>query len=59
MALKGHHNISFLLHYINFDLREKNIMGVCIHNYLACIHNYLACIHKYLACIHNYLYMYT
>ena len=59
VALKGHHNISFSLHYINFDLREKNIMWVCIHNHLACIHNYLACTHKYLACIHNYLYMYT
>ena len=55
VALKGHHYISFSLHYINFDLCEKNIMWLCIHNYLACIHNYLACIHKYLACIHNYL----
>ena len=66
VALKGHHYISFSLHYINFDLCEKNIMWLCIHNYLACIHNYLACIHKYLACLHNYLaclynylYMYT
>ena len=41
-----------LLHYINFDLCEKNSTWLCIHNYLACIHNYLACIHKY-------LYMYT
>ena len=55
VALKGHHYISFSLHYINFDLCEKNIMWLCIHNYLACKHNYLACIHKYLACIHNYL----
>ena len=55
VALKGHHYISFSLHYINFDLCENNIMWLCIHNYLACIHNYLACIHKYLACIHNYL----
>ena len=59
VALMGHHYISFSLHYINFDLCEKNIMWLCIHDYLACIHNYLACIHKYLACIHNYLYMYT
>ena len=55
VALKGHHYISFSLHYINFDLCEKTIKWLCIHNYLACIHNYLACIHKYLACIHNYL----
>ena len=55
VALKGHHYISFSLHYINFDLCEKNIIWLCIHNYIACIHYYLACIHKYLACIHNYL----
>ena len=55
VALKGHHYISFSLHYINFDLCEKNIMWLCIHNYLACIHDYLACIHKYLACLHNYV----
>ena len=54
VALKGHHYISFSLHYINFDLCEKNIMWLCIHNHLACIHNYLACIHKYLACLHNH-----
>ena len=53
VALKGHHYLSFSLHYINFDLCEKNIMWLCIHNYLACIHKYLACIHNYLACIHN------
>ena len=55
VALKGHHYISFSLHYINFDLCERNIMWLWVHNYLACIHNYLACIHKYLACIHDYL----
>ena len=53
VALKGHHNISFSLHYINFDLREKNIMGVCIHNYLACIHNYLPC--TYINILHVYI----
>ena len=47
----------FALH--NFWLAWKNILWLCIHNYLACIHNYLACIHEYLACIHNYVYMYT
>ena len=46
VALKGHHYISFSLHYINFDLCEKNIKWLCIHNYLAWIHNYLACIHN-------------
>ena len=45
VALKGHR---FSLHYINFDLCEKNIMWLCIHNYLACIHNYLACMHNIL-----------
>ena len=59
VALKGHHCRGFSLHYINFDLCEKNIMWLCIHNYLACIHNYLACIHNHLECLHNYLYMYT
>ena len=47
------HKFFIALHI--FWLVWKNIMWLCIHNYLACIHKYLACIHKYLACIHNYL----
>ena len=37
---------NFSLHYINFDLYEKNI---CDYVYIK----------FYFACIHNYLYMYT
>ena len=46
VAQKEHHYIIFSLHYIKFDLCEKNTTWLCIHNHLACIHNYLACIHK-------------
>ena len=62
----------FFIPLHQFWLVWKNIMGLCIHNYLACIHNHLACIHNilhvyiikytcihnYLACIHNYLHNY-
>ena len=46
VALKGHHYISFFITLHKFWLVWKNIMWLCIHNYLACIHNYLACIHN-------------
>ena len=73
VALKGHHHISFSLHYINFDLCEKilcdyvyiiilHVYIIILHVYINILHVYIikyTCIHNYLACIHNYLYMYT
>ena len=52
VALKGHHYISFSLHYINFDLCEKKL-----YDYVYII--IYTCIHNYPTCINNYLYMYT
>ena len=73
VALKGHHYISFSLHYINFDLCEKKLCDyvyiivlhvyiIILHVYIIILHVYIiicTCIHNYLGCIHNYLYMYT
>ena len=66
VALKGHHYISFSLHYINFDLCEKILCDyvyiIILHVYINILHVYIIILHVYIikyTCIHNYLYMYT
>ena len=52
VALKGHHCISFSLHYINFDLSEKIL---CDYVYIIILHVYIIILHVYVNILHVYL----
>ena len=52
VALKGHHYISFSLHYINFDLCEKIL---CDYVYIIILHLYIIILHVYINILHVYI----
>ena len=59
VALKGHHYISFSLHYINFDLCEKILCDyvyiIILHVYIIILHVYINILHVYIIILHVYI----
>ena len=70
VALKGHHYVSFSLHYINFDFCEKilcdyvyiiilHVYIIILHVYINILHVYVIILHVYIIILHVYIIIYT